>query len=433
MSSQGGLNFYIGNNDKADGTYQDVDGVTPNLQGQQEDARRVASQAAGRPLNDAETSSYFYSLGVRWARDHPMRAAKLFARKLSLVINSTPIWLNYSYRFFAGDADTWLRALIVGPWLLIPFGVVGLVAAAPHEMRTEYVIWASFAPVYAIAVALFFVADRYTLPLLIPLAIGAGAAIDALLAEVAAHAHRWRRLAVAATAVVALFAIVNRDAGVDDGRAEERTRMAERLVTLNRGDEADPWAELAANASPRPGLVHFRVGQRLLAAGQSAAAIPHFEKASRFDPAQPEVELVLGEALLDAERPRDAVPHLRRALDANFHREVAGPDLVRALGASGDSAEALAVLKSLRSVVERDADGSVALGELAMQLREPLLAEGYFRNAVSIRPELVRAHFGLAAAAASTGRLAEARREAQETLRLDPHFPQAEQLSRLIK
>jgi tetratricopeptide (TPR) repeat protein len=429
VSSQGGLNFYIGNNDKADGTYQDVAGVTPNLQGQQEDARRVASRAAGRPLNDAETSSYFYSLGVKWARDHPGLAAKLFVRKLSLVINAAPIWLNYSYRFFARDAGTWIRALIVGPWLLIPFGVVGLVVAAPRAMRSEYVIWASFAPLYAIAVALFFVADRYTLPLLIPLAIGAGASFDALLAA----ARQWRRLAVAATAVVALFVIVNRDAGVDDGRAEERTRMAERLVTLNRGDEAEQWAERAANASPRPGLVHFRVGQRLLAAGQSAAAIPHFEKASRFDASQPEVELVLGEALLDVERARDAVPHLRRALDAGFHREVAGPDLVRALGASGDSAEAVTVLKTLRGLVQHDAEGSAALGELAMQLREPLLAEAYFRQAVSVRPDLARAHFGLAAAAASTGRLAEARREAQETLRLDPHFEQAEQLEGLLK
>lgn len=431
VSSQGGLNFYIGNNDQADGTYQDVAGVTPNLQGQQEDARRVASAAAGRPLTDAETSSYFYSMGVRWMRDHPARAARLFLRKLSLVINSTPIWLNYSYRFFSRDADTWLRALMVGPSLLIPFGVVGLVFAAPRAMRTEYLIWASFVPVYAIGVALFFVADRYTLPLLIPLAVGAGAALDKLLA--AAAARQWRPLAAAATAVAAVFVIVNRDAGVDDGRTEERTRVAERLVTLNRGDEAEQWAERAASASPRPGLVHFRIGQRLLAAGQSAAAIPHFEKASQFDPAQPEVELVLGEALLDVSRHRDAALHLRRALDAGFHREVAGPDLVRALGASGDSAGAVAVLKNLRGVVEHDADGSTALGELAMQLREPLLAEAYFRQAVSVRPDLARAHFGLAAAAASTGRLAEARREAQETLRLDPHFAQADQLQGLLR
>jgi Flp pilus assembly protein TadD len=90
------------------------------------------------------------------------------------------------------------------------------------------------------------------------------------------------------------------------------------------------------------------------------------------------------------------------------------------------------VLKELLGGVERDAEGSAALGELAMQLREPLLAETYFRQAVTVRPDLARAHFGLAAAAASTGRRAEARREAQETLRLDPHFEQAEQLYRLI-
>jgi Flp pilus assembly protein TadD len=93
----------------------------------------------------------------------------------------------------------------------------------------------------------------------------------------------------------------------------------------------------------------------------------------------------------------------------------------------------VSVLKTLRGLVQHDAEASAALGELAMQLREPLLAETYFRQAVSVRPDLARAHFGLAAAAASTGRLAEARREAQETLRLDPHFEQAEQLRGLLK
>ena len=66
VSSHGGLNFYIGNNAEADGTYHMVSGITPSIAGQQNDARRVAEEAVGRTLEDAEVSAYFYNLGWTW-------------------------------------------------------------------------------------------------------------------------------------------------------------------------------------------------------------------------------------------------------------------------------------------------------------------------------------------------------------------------------
>src|SRR6185436_6927298 len=88
LSSHGGLNFYIGNNERADGTYRLVAGITPNISGQQEDARRVAQQAVGRAVDDGEASAYFYGLGARWIRESPGAAVQLFARKLFYVLSS---------------------------------------------------------------------------------------------------------------------------------------------------------------------------------------------------------------------------------------------------------------------------------------------------------------------------------------------------------
>ena len=56
-SSHGGLNFYIGNNAEADGTYRPVPGITPNMAGQQQDARRIAEESVGRALSDADVSA----------------------------------------------------------------------------------------------------------------------------------------------------------------------------------------------------------------------------------------------------------------------------------------------------------------------------------------------------------------------------------------
>ena len=431
VPSHGGLNFYIGNHAQADGTYGSVPGITSNLEGQQDDARRVAERAVGHALIDAEVSGYFYGVGLRWIREQPVAAAKLFIRKLSLVFSSANIWLNYSYPFFKYDAETRLRALFVGPWVLIPLGLVGLIVAAPKAMRLEYLIWASFLPIYTVAVALFFVADRYTLPLLVPLCAAGGAALDAFVC--AFSNRRWTRLAIATAAFAVLLATVNRPLEIEDGLAEERVRMAERLVTLNRYDEAEQWADRAESVSPRPGLVHFRLGQRLLTRDQSAAAIRHFEKALRFDPGQPEVEFVLGETLLDAYRPREAIVHLRRALDAGIHADLAGLDLVRALGAVGDRDGAIEVLRNIRPVRQEDGERWVSLGELAMQLRAPELAERFFAQAIATQPDLASAHFGLAAASAALGRLAEARVHLEDTLRLDPGSERARRLQQALR
>jgi 4-amino-4-deoxy-L-arabinose transferase-like glycosyltransferase len=200
VSSHGGLNFYIGNSERATGFYTHVPGITPTIAGQEKDARLVAERALGRPVTDAETSSYFFGLAWMWIRDHPGDALGLFLRKFYYVFNAAHVPLPHSYPFFAYDASTALRFYIVGPWLLIPLGLAGLIFVRPPSplrptSRSDrfveagrdgetgklpdgaYLVWASFVPLYAASVALFFVAERYRLPLLVPLCVGAGAAL----------------------------------------------------------------------------------------------------------------------------------------------------------------------------------------------------------------------------------------------------------------
>ena len=196
VSSHGGLNFYIGNSDTATGFFHQLPGITPSIAGQERDAQRVAQQATGRPLNESETSDYFFGLSLAWIRQHPVDAVALFFKKLYYVFNAQHIALPYSYPFYAYDARTMLRFYVVGPWLLAPLGLVGLVFARPLGERRDYWVWLAFVPSFAVSVAAFFIAERYRLPLLIPLSIGAGAAID--LAWSAIASKRAATLAVPA-------------------------------------------------------------------------------------------------------------------------------------------------------------------------------------------------------------------------------------------
>jgi tetratricopeptide (TPR) repeat protein len=458
LASHGGLNFYIGNNADADGTYREVPGITPDMSGQRADARRVAEAALARPLDDGEVSEYFYARAWDWIRSNPGDAAALFARKLYLTFSGSHLWLNYSYPFFAYDVPTLLAGLVVGPGILMPLGLVGFgVRRGSDRGLTPWVV---FIPAYAISVALFFAAERYRLPLLVPMCIGAGALL-AHLVEFARARQVGRTIAPLAVAA-ALAAALNWPMGLDDGRSEQRVRMVERLILSGEYDNAAQWLPRALDGHPVPGVVHFRAGRALLSRSRGDLALPHLQDAARLNPAAPETSFALGQALLETGRAADAIPHLRRALDAGVRGDVAGFDLARAHAQTGNREAARAVLRTVEPANPSDAASWHALGALAEQLRDAAVAADFYRRAVAadpgaasshrqlglmlavadrpaeaaaafetlvaLTPSDASAHLNLAVTYAQLDRLDDARRHAREALRLNPGYAKARAL-----
>lgn len=176
IASHGGLNLYIGNHDRADGTYTPVPGITPSIAGQAGDSARVAEAGTGRQLSPGEVSNYFARRAFDWMIGNPVDALRLWIRKIGILLNRVDVPLNYSYAFYAREAF-FLRVLVVGPWLLLPLGLVGLFWPSLRANRHGYWMWAMFVPVYGAAVVLFFVTDRYRMPLFVPLCATAGAVL----------------------------------------------------------------------------------------------------------------------------------------------------------------------------------------------------------------------------------------------------------------
>jgi 4-amino-4-deoxy-L-arabinose transferase-like glycosyltransferase len=385
-SSHGGLNFYIGNDAAATGFFRQVPGITPNIKGQAEDARRVAERALGRPADDAETSRYFFGLAWTWIREHPGDAAWLFARKLGYVFNAQHVALPHSYPFYAYDAGTILRVCTVGPWLLIPLGLLGLTWAAPPVHRGDYRIWASFVPGYAVGIAVFFMAERYRLPLLVPLCIGSGAAIDAMLSSL--RERGVATLAVPGAIFVLLFGLANWRLPLHDGRWEEGLRLAEHLVTIGRYDEAEQWVARLEPGAPRPGIAHYDVAVQLRAAGQDARALAHF----------------------------------RRAFEAGLPGS--GAELAAALYQAGDLPGVARVLHDT-TPGQGDVEAWLKMGRLAMQVKAPNEAERFFRQAVAMRPDQAGARLQYGLNLLILDRCDEAVRELSAALQLAPGNPDA--------
>ena len=265
IASHGGLNFYIGNNRDADGTYHHVEGIRPTIVGQDEDAPRVEAQFGS-----------FYARAFDWMRANPLRAGALFLRKLAYTFNRIELTLNYSYSYFVNDARSPLPLLVAGPLILFPLGIVGAVL---NLRNRAFAAWWAFVPLYAISVALFFVSSRYRMPLLIPMCVTS-----------AAMFIRPRWPAWAAAVVLAIG--VSWNFGLDDGRAHERTNMIVYLIEQYRFDDADKLIASTDAMTRDRKTLHDRSAEAYRAvavasvrSNQADTALRGFEAAHALDPA----------------------------------------------------------------------------------------------------------------------------------------------------
>jgi len=418
VSSHGGLNFYIGNNPDADGTYHSLPGITPAIEGQASDARRLAEKARGRPLSASEVSDYFYDRAFAFIRSEPRAALQLFVQKLAYALNAVEAPLNYSYAYFSRDEPSLLRALVVGSWLLVPLGLLGLLVHPAATSRPAWIAWAVFIPAYLVSLALFFVSARYRLPLLVPLSVSAGAAVAQLTTWL--RSGKRRQALLASAALAALLSFSSLDLGLDDGRGPESSEMV--LHHLAAGREAEARA-LLARIEPRldnPALLYYRMGLGYVERGEPALAAPLFARALEADPGQADVQLSLGQALLAVGRAAEAEPHLRAARDKGVAPLESGYDLARALAALDRMPEAREALRRAASSGADVDDSALRFGMLALGLGAPELAEPLLARAVSREPASPEAREAHGLALAQLGQLRQARSELESALRHDP-------------
>lgn len=343
VSSHGGLNFLVGNGPGANGVYRALPGITPDIGGQREDSMKVAEAAEGRPLSSREISAYFASRAWHWMRERPDAAVSLFLRKLRYTLSGDEAPLNFSFPWYR-ERSLALQLLAVGPGLLVPLAGAGFVLAflaSAGAARRALVVWAAFVPAYVFAVAAFFVATRYRLPLLVALAPLAGAAIAK-----APEAWRARRgLAPAAGAAAVLAAVSFWPTGLWDGAADEDMHLV--LWEIEQGDAgAMRHAEAAASGHPDPALFWLRVGRSFVSAGKSDEAIAALRRSLASASPKPEAAVRLS-VLLE-----------QRGLARMKSGDAAGgrADLEEAVRLDGASAEArlnLAVACGMAGEMER--------------------------------------------------------------------------------
>lgn len=318
MNYTDGFNLYIGNSPYANGTNSYPPEVATDPVQEEMNTIWVATQKAGHALKPSEVSDYWRRQALAFMIENPVRTLELSFEKFLAFWNGHEQFDNYDTVFIEKNFNTLLS------WPLVPFWIVSSFAAAGAVLlgktnRKQVAMLGVFALAYMATLLIFYVTDRYRLPVVVFLLPLAGGAVPALWARVRENkAGLVASSAVAAGAFLALglrapshpvdltafdwgtLSMVYSDLEQDE-KAIEAFDHAVALSPLEAGapayvrasyayehggrdEQALAVLERAIQLFPEDGILLYNYARYKAARGQLPEALFFFEKASKLSP-----------------------------------------------------------------------------------------------------------------------------------------------------
>jgi tetratricopeptide (TPR) repeat protein len=351
IASQGGVNFYIGNNSAADGRTPLFPGTRASGRGVFYDAVQLAQEAQGRQLKPSQVSNYWFMRGLEFMRDEPGTALVLMLKKLALFWSGPEMASNKDVYFFSRWTPL-LRILLWRGRIFCPFGIV-----APLALAGMVTVWrrkeggsgllALFIFSYMISVILFFVNARFRLPIVPFLLPFAGYFLVRLFQE---RRPIWAAFSGVLILVFGLAVNLN-SAGYEYPPADSHNRLgsiyslkkmydqaaAEYQQALSfepdylpsvaglarvysvtgRAEQALELWERAVSLQPDMMELRFQLGFSYYGQGRLDDAIIQWKESARLQPEIAQSHFQLGIAYEDKGEHDQAVTSFRQALQAN--------------------------------------------------------------------------------------------------------------------
>ena len=387
ISSNGGINLYIGNNPGYDRTIR----IRPGGE-----FERLAQEPENLGITrESDKSWYFAERALRFIRQYPGPALRLYLHKTLDLVAGREIPRNEDA--YARRRDSSLLSLLLWRFgLSFPFGAVAPLAfagalvpwgsgaaaeaGAAERRRAGRALLLLYAAAYGASIVIFFPTDRYRLPLVPVAALFAGRVLGSPVAGL-------KRTVVVATLLLGLV-LFNLDA-FEPGEShpeEEALNRAYALRVKGRPEEARIEYRRAIALNPARVDAYNALAVMAAEAGSWEEAARLYETILEIAPDFVEVRHSLGQAYVA----------LGRKDEARREWEIAA-NLAPGAG--------------------------LALADLCLSFRDDgafAAAEPYCAGAVRARPDLAETHFAMGIQARATRRTDLARRELEEAARLFP-------------
>jgi len=381
ISANGGINFFIGNNPAADGTFHlpPDSGLLNRTEGLFSSAKEMAEKSLGKQLSPSAVDRYWWLRGLDFWLTQPGRALGLTLGKFMLSVNNAEIPSHYDYTFFRSEVAV-LRVLPTFGWLL-PLGGVGLAMA--WRRRRESLVWLCLA--FLVSIVPFFITGRYRLPLAVFLWPAAGLGVAEL------WALRHHRLALGTlVAAAAGYAVLTFFPLYSSGgtRAHMLNVEATTLVQKGKLDDAERLLREALTLSPNHPEALNNLAYVKELRGDTQGALALYEQAVRSDPRQAETYFNMESVYRQAKRPTEALQTLDRLVQGRGGQiDDVAPRLAYLRGIDmltlGDTTQAVA---HLQEAVARDS----TLSDAWMNLSTLYRRTGRFPDALAAAERAIR-------------------------------------------
>jgi len=325
ISSQGGINLYIGNNEHADG----LSAIMPEPLGHNwriEDVTYIAENDAGRKLKPGEVSSYWTGRAVKWTTEHPLGFITLYLKKIYFSLSNREISNNRSLPHFFEKVSLLTYNPICFA-LIFPFAVIGGLTAFRRSKSVRLLLLVMTA--YILTTSLFFFASRFRLPLLPCFIILAASGIHVSW-EIA------RRNRASTVTIVILLILLGAGSSypiVPLPRHHPTQELSSTgLYHYNRGDykHALAYYRQAWVIDPEYPENHLNLGACFLKLGIGDSARHYFEEESRLHPERAKSYTNLASIYLVNNQYRRAREEAKKALSIKPYDVTSATILLRA-------------------------------------------------------------------------------------------------------
>jgi tetratricopeptide (TPR) repeat protein len=424
IAGNGAINFYIGNNPRADGYTARIPELTA-LTGQHawswfrwpEIAAGVGRQL-GRTATHGDVAAYFRKRAWGFVRDEPERAAALLGKRALLFWG--PAVVPNNKEVGAERVQSPLLRWLPGFPIVAALGLVGLVAglrrpaqddpgmaiasvappasaelrpdrAGPDPTRAGIMLLGALALVWFVTFVPILAAERFRAPVAAWLAVPLGLALVRI--REAARARRGRTLAAWCAAAGGALVLTNWTF-VPVPPALDVWHMGRGDACAARGRYAEAATEYRAAVAARPNYVAAReaLGLMLVRLGRTEEATAELG-ALASGPSDDAGALVnLARAQLAGGQRDAAAASLRKALASDPNSVAARIVLGQLAAERGDAAAAEAAYQDALHRDPQAAEAHYELGLLRLVQRNDAAAEACFRAARTARPDFVEAH-----------------------------------------
>jgi len=383
LTTNGGLNLYIGNGPMARGGHEtpvlyvrnddgSVETITADLQKDVE-CRTEAEQVTGHPMKYTEVSRFWADRTFEYIRSDP---GAFLSRLLMKFVH---FWSAYEipqiehFGYFRRFSAV-LRGPVLSFGILAPLAFVGMAFAWPRRRR--YALPFLFVAAYCAAVVIFFVLARYRMPVVAGLLLFAALAILRVF-----DAVRERRLAAAGLAVagfaLACTLVRANPYGVDEKLGIAQILYRNGIVSDSLGDWEGAIGHYRDALALKPGYAkcHGNLGVDLARTGRLEEGLSELETAERLDPEYYRAPQNRGQLLEQMGRFDEAVSAYRRAIELEPRYLLARATLAELLLSEGSRAEVEEQLSAIESYDDRwETDGHEQARAQAARLRGYLAA-----------------------------------------------------------